>query len=75
MVDIDREDIDYSLLESTVKPERPKLKGPVGTWIECYLAQTPPTFEDCRDYFAGKGLTITKRDYESACKKMHKEPR
>ena len=76
MANLDHEDIDYSLTEATSSsPKKSKLEGPVGPWIECYLGQTPPTFEDCRDHFVSKGLKISEREYKTACKKMHKEPR
>lgn len=42
--------------------------------LECYLCQTPPTFEWCKKHFEEQGLKIHRDDYEAACKNIHKEP-
>jgi hypothetical protein len=44
-------------------------------WLQCYLCQTVPTFEDCKEHLQEKGMLLIKEDYEEMCKKLHKEPR
>ena len=44
-------------------------------WIQCFLCQTPPTYEDCVEHFKEKGMLITKADYKDVCKQQHMEPR
>ena len=44
------------------------------SWLQCYLAQTPPTFEYCKAHFKKKGMSLSRTDYEDICKKMFKEP-
>jgi hypothetical protein len=43
-------------------------------WIECFLSQTPPTYEDCVEHFKEMGMLVTKADYEDVCKKHCLEP-
>lgn len=43
-------------------------------WLECYICQTPPTFERVKSHFEKKGMLCTKTDYEDVCKKMCIEP-
>jgi hypothetical protein len=66
----EQEEIDYSLVESKQPKKESKFKGPASAWIECYISQTPPSLEDCKKHFAITGLTITKREYDTACKKL-----
>ena len=43
-------------------------------WLQCYLAQTPPTFEHCREHFEEQGMILSKTDYEDICSKMCMKP-
>jgi uncharacterized protein YecE (DUF72 family) len=54
--------------------ERQNKRRVTRPWLQCFLCQTPPTFEDCKEHFEEKGMLLTKTDYEDMCKKMHKEP-
>jgi hypothetical protein len=66
------EEIDYSIIEEGYQKIKDNKKN-VGAWLECYLSQTPPKFEDCKKYFMEKGMKITKQDYKKACNKMFKK--
>lgn len=43
-------------------------------WLECYISQTPPTFERVQVYFKNQGMLVTKADYEAVCEKMCIKP-
>ena len=43
-------------------------------WLECYISQTPPTFERVKEHFKEKGMLVTKADYDAVCKKMFVVP-
>lgn len=43
-------------------------------WLECYICQTPPTYERVKAHFESKGMLCTKADYEAVCEKMCVEP-
>ncbi len=59
---------DEVLLERTEKRRTSR------AWLQCYLAQAPPTFEDCKQHFARQGMTLSRTDYEDICKKMTMQP-
>jgi len=44
-------------------------------WLECYICQTPPTFEDVKAHFAEQGMLVTRADYQAVCEKMCVKPR
>lgn len=54
--------------------ERTEHRQESRAWLECHLAQTPPTYERCKAWLEEKGLSLTRRDYESVCKKLVMEP-
>ena len=43
-------------------------------WLQCFLAQTPPTFEHCKSHFEEEGMILSRTDYEDICQKMSKDP-
>jgi hypothetical protein len=43
-------------------------------WLECYMSQTPPTFERVKSHFEEQGMLVTKADYEAICKKNCMKP-
>jgi len=61
----DREEIDYSILESKMA------KGELESWLLCFLTTTAPSFEQAQKFFNKKGITLKEEDYKKACKKNH----
>lgn len=43
-------------------------------WLECFICQTPPTYETCRDFLTEKGFVLSRTDYEDVCKRMARQP-
>ena len=43
-------------------------------WLQCFLCQTVPSFEECKEHFEKEGMLLTRTDYEDVCKKMFKTP-
>ena len=43
-------------------------------WLECYISQTPPSFERVKAHFESQGMLVTRADYEAVCKKMCAKP-
>ena len=54
--------------------ERQEKRRVTRPWLECFLCQTAPSFEDCKEHFEKKGMLLTRADYDAACKKMFKTP-
>jgi len=54
--------------------ERQEKRRTSRAWLQCYLAQTPPTFEQCKIHFADQNMTLSRTDYEDICKKMTMQP-
>jgi len=40
------------------------------SWLMCFMTNTPPSFDACKEFCEQKGFKITKDDYNTACKKM-----
>jgi len=60
-------------LEQLIQERKDNRKASI-SWLECFICQTPPTFEQCKEHFASKGMKVNRDDYEAACKNMHKDP-
>ena len=58
-----------------MKQERDSKRTEARPWLQCYITQTPPTFEECKEHFEPKGILITKTDYEDICTEMCVKPR
>ena len=56
------------LLERQEKRQESRL------WLESFICQTPPTYEDCKERLAEMGMILTKLDYEDICKKRAQKP-
>ena len=54
--------------------ERIDRKNEIKPWLQCFIATTPPSFEDCKKFFESKKMKLSKQDYEEACKTMHCKP-
>ena len=54
--------------------ERQEKRKESREWLECFICQTPPTYEDCKEHLAGKEMILTRLDYEDICEKMSKKP-
>jgi len=54
--------------------ERTEMRKNSRDWLQCLLAQTPPTYEFCKTMLESKGMALSKTDYEDICQMMKKEP-
>lgn len=54
--------------------ERKENRKASRAWLQCFICQTPPTFEQCKAHFAKQGMKVQKDDYEAVCEKMNKTP-
>ena len=54
--------------------ERKEKRRTSRAWLQCYLAQTPPTFEHCKQHFEEQGMILSRTDYEDICEKMSMKP-
>ena len=48
--------------------QRKKERRTTRPWLQCYVYQTPPTFEKVKAHFEKQGMLVTKADYEAVCK-------
>jgi len=53
--------------------ERNEKRHETRKWLQCYLANVAPSFEQCKEHFDKQGMLLTKKDYEDICNKMHKK--
>jgi len=54
--------------------ERQEKRRESRVWLESFICQTPPTYEDCKDHLGANGMIVTKKDYEDICKNRGQKP-
>ena len=61
----EHEEIDYSILEGKMN------KRDLEAWIQCFLNNTAPSFEQAQEFFSKKGIALKEKDYNKARKNNH----
>jgi len=53
--------------------ERTSRRKEARLWLQCYLANTAPSYEQCKEHFDKKDMLLTREDYDDICKLMSKK--
>lgn len=53
--------------------ERSEQRKEARLWLQCYLANVAPSFEQCKEHFEKKDMLLTRTDYDDICKLMSKK--
>ena len=53
--------------------ERKSQRKETRLWLQCYLANVAPSFEQCKEHFDKNDMLLTRTDYNDICKLMSKK--